>query len=175
MHFYSGYCLRNESVFFDAWLKKTEYSVGGFSYGAIKALRHAFESRTRIDTLQLFSPAFFCNKSEGFKRLQLKGYRADNILYRSRFIENCFAPFPMHTVEVVDDGETALEELLTFEWPEQMLRALQDRGIRIEVYLGGRDAVIDADAALEYFRRYATVFYFKNANHFLQGELDESD
>jgi len=175
MHFYSGYCLRNDSAFFAAWLKETEYAVAGFSYGAIKALRHAYESKTRIDTLQLFSPAFFCNKNEGFKRLQLKGYRADSVLYRSRFIENCFAPYPMHAVKVVDDGEAALEELLTFEWPEKMLRSLQERGVKIEIYLGSRDAVVDAEAALQYFRPYATVHYIKNANHFLQGELDESD
>jgi pimeloyl-ACP methyl ester carboxylesterase len=170
MPFYSGFCLRNESGFFAPWLKEGAYGVAGFSYGAIKAVRHALESGTRIDTLQLFSPAYFCDKSEGFKRLQLKGYRRDGAAYRSRFIESCFAPYGVQDVDVADDGEAALEELLTYDWPESALRTLRDRGMRIEVYLGERDAVIDADAAREYFRSYATVFYIKNANHFLQGE-----
>lgn len=170
MHFYSGYCLRNESGFFADWLKQGGYSVAGFSYGAILALQHALNTPTRIDTLQLFSPAYFCNKPESFKRLQLKGYRRDGVLYRSRFIESCFAPHPVQEIDVVDDGEAALETLLTYDWPENALRKLRERGVGIEVYLGGSDAVIDAEAAREYFKLFATVFYFKNANHFLQGD-----
>jgi len=170
MHFYSGFCLRNESDFFTPWLKRSGYTVAGFSYGAVRALRHALESDARIETLQLFSPAYFCNKSEGFKRLQLKGYRRDALQYRTRFLESCFAPLSVGDVETADDGERALEELLTYPWPESALRTLRERGVRIEVYLGGRDAVIDADAARAFFTSHATVFYLKRANHFLQGE-----
>ena len=170
MRFYSGFCLRNESGYFADWLKTGAYSVAGFSYGAIRALQHALQTPTRLDTLQLFSPAFFCNRPESFRRLQLKGYRRDGVAYRARFIENCFAPYPPGEVEVADDGEAALQTLLTYDWPEFELRTLHARGTAIEVYLGGRDAVIDADAAREYFTPYATVFYFKDANHFLQGE-----
>jgi hypothetical protein len=170
MHFYSGFCLRGESAFFAPWLNKSDYSVAGFSYGAIKALRHVLEAQTRIDTLQLFSPAYFCNKSDGFKRVQLKGYRADTSLYRSRFIESCFAPYPATGVDTYDEGEAALEELLNYKWPRESLKAVTDRGTRIEVYLGEKDAVIDAEAAKDFFRAYATLFYIKNANHFLQGE-----
>ena len=170
MRFYSGFCLRNEAAFFAPWLKESDYNVAGFSYGAIKALRHALEAPGRVETLQLFSPAYFCNQSEGFRRLQRKAYRADGAAYRSRFIERCFAPYPARPVEVADDAEAALEELLGYDWPASALRTLRERGTRIEVYLGGRDAVIDAEAARAYFTPFTTVFYIKNANHFLQGE-----
>lgn len=169
MKFYSGYCLRDESDFFAPWLRTDDYTVAGFSYGAIKALRHALESGSRIDTLQLFSPAYFCNKAESFKRMQIKGYRRDRALYRSRFIESCFAPYPVRKAALVDDGVEALEELLTYTWPESALRTLKERGVEIEVYLGGKDAVIDAEAAADYFRAYATIYFIKQANHFLQG------
>jgi len=168
MPFYSGFCLRNESDFFAPWLRRDTYTVAGFSYGAVKALRHILERRERIDTLQLFSPAYFLDKTEGFKRLQLKAYRRDTALYRSRFTESCFAPYPVQEVETYDEGAEALEELLTYEWPAETLRTLAERGIRIEVYLGEKDAVIDAAAAREFFTAYATVYYFKNANHFLR-------
>lgn len=168
--FYSGYCLRDESDFFAPWLRKDAYTVAGFSYGAIKALRHVLESGSRIDTLQLFSPAYFCSKTESFKRMQIKGYKRDSTLYRSRFIESCFAPYPARDVALADDGAEALEELLTYAWPESALRILKERGVRIEVYLGGKDAVIDAEAAADYFKSYATIYFIKQANHFLQGE-----
>ena len=160
MHFYSGFCLRNDAVFFEDWLKQSDYSVAGFSYGAIKALEYVLACETRIDTLQLFSPAYFCDKPESFKRMQLKGYRRDGALYRSRFIESCFAPYPAKPVKSADDGETALETLLNYEWPQSTLRTLNERGVGIEVYLGGNDAVIDAEAARVYFKPYATVFYY---------------
>jgi hypothetical protein len=170
MHFYSGFCLRNESDFFAPWLRADAYTVAGFSYGAIKALRHVLDSRSRIDTLQLLSPAYFCSKPESFKRMQIKGYRRDGAAYRSRFIESCFAPYPVLDVDTVDDGVEALEELLNYAWPEMLLQTLKERGVRIEVYLGEKDAVIDAEAAAAFFKPYATVYFIKQANHFLQGE-----
>ena len=69
MKFYSGFSLQNESHFFDSFILKSDYCVCGFSYGAIKALRYAkeqLENRQRIDTLQLFSPAFFQTKTQKF-------------------------------------------------------------------------------------------------------------
>lgn len=169
MHFYSGFCLRNDAGFFEGWLKKDVYTVAGFSYGAIKAFRHVLASERRIDTLQLFSPAFFRDRTESFRRLQMKGYQRDGVGYRARFLESCFSPYPVGTVETADDGAEALEALLTFDWPTASLAALKVRGVRIEVYLGEKDAVVDTEAAMAYFRPFATVFYFKGANHFLQG------
>jgi len=169
MRFYSGFCLRDESAFFAPYLRTNDYTVAGFSYGAVKAVRDVLDRRERIDTLQLFSPAYFCDKPDSFKRLQLKGYRRDSSLYRARFIESCFAPYPVQEVETYDEGEAALEDLLTYDWPEAALQSITGRGIKIEVYLGERDAVIDSEAAAAFFKPYATVYFFKEANHFLQG------
>lgn len=170
MRFYSGFSLRNEAHYFAPFLKRNDYTVAGFSYGAIKAFHDVLSTHERIDTLQLFSPAYFCNKPERFKRLQLQGYNRDSEQYRSRFIESCFAPYPVQPVEEGEASGEALEALLNFSWPESQLRALVDRGVHIEVYLGEKDAVIDADAAKAHFQPYATIYYIKNANHFVQGE-----
>ncbi len=37
MIFYSGFSLTNDVHFFDKFLEKSDYTVAGFSYGAIKA------------------------------------------------------------------------------------------------------------------------------------------
>ena len=78
MKFYSGFCLKNEEYLFSEFIKKSEYTICGFSYGAIKALRAtkgALDEGKRVDTLQLLSPAFFQTKNEKFKRLQLMSYK----------------------------------------------------------------------------------------------------
>nr|WP_275856258.1 hypothetical protein [Sulfurimonas sp. MAG313] len=62
MKFYSGFSLSNDEILFKDYLKYSDYTVAGFSYGAIKAFEMALTSKTRIDTLQLFSPAFFQEK-----------------------------------------------------------------------------------------------------------------
>lgn len=170
MHFYSGFLLRNEADFFAPYLKKSAVNVAGFSYGAIKAFEHALSAPQRIDTLQLFSPAFFLDRDSGFKRMQLRGFKRDPDAYRSAFLQSCFSPYPVREVDASDDGADDLEKLLDFPWPAEKLSALKRRGIIIEVYVGEKDAVIDADAAAEYFKPFATTYYIKGANHFLQGD-----
>ncbi|MDD5203500.1 MAG: hypothetical protein PHH41_10190 [Sulfurimonas sp.] len=95
MKFYSGFSLQNESHFFDSFILKSDYCVCGFSYGAIKALRYAkeqLENRQRIDTLQLFSPAFFQTKTQKFKRLQTLSYSKNRQIYIEQFLDACFLP-----------------------------------------------------------------------------------
>ena len=71
MRFYSGFSLSNDKQLFEPYLKESEFCVAGFSYGAIKAFNDTLNSKTRVDTLQLFSPAFFQDKNEKFKRMQM--------------------------------------------------------------------------------------------------------
>ncbi|MDP1784285.1 MAG: pimelyl-ACP methyl ester esterase BioV [Sulfuricurvum sp.] len=167
MTFYSGFSLCNDRRFFDPYLRESEYTVAGFSYGAIKAVHHAVHAHQRIDTLQLFSPAFFQTQKASFKRLQLSAFTYDPEHYLSRFIEGCFAPCFVSEVDVNTGSIDELDALLNYVWDENMLQSIVDKGIRIEVYLGLEDRIIDAQGAKEFFLPYATVTSIRKGNHFL--------
>jgi len=171
MKFYSGFSLKNEEYLFGEFIKKSEYTICGFSYGAIRALRatkKAVDDGKRIDTLQLLSPAFFQNKDEKFKRLQLMSYKKQEEVYLKQFISSCFEPFEKKIVEHTNTTIDELRELLEYEWSLDEFKELTERGIKIEVYLGSQDKIIDVNAAKELFLEVATVTYIKDANHFLQ-------
>ncbi|MBU3939671.1 alpha/beta hydrolase, partial [bacterium] len=111
MKFFSGFSLRDESYLFEDFIQETQYCVCGFSYGAIKALKHTQELRKRgqrVDRLQLFSPAFFQTKSQKFKRLQTLAYGISKEAYLEQFINSCFLPYKRKEVL---DTETSIEEL----------------------------------------------------------------
>ncbi len=168
MRYFNGFSLRDESHFFHDHLKEGDYNVAGFSHGAIKAVEYAYGSSDRIDTLQLFSPAFFQSKPERFRRMQMMGYQKNSNSYLLSFIESCFAPYDLQKVDLVPTVSKELEVLLYYVWDLDMLQSLTDRGIRIEVYLGSEDKIIDVSAAKELFLPYATTYMIKKANHFLQ-------
>lgn len=168
MIFYSGFSLANEVPFFDKFLEKSDYTVAGFSYGAIKAAHHALSSRSRIDTLQLFSPAFFQTKKESFKRLQLTAFSHDSESYIERFIQGCFAPYEVQKVDLKMGTVEELDELLHYVWDENLMRSIIDKGVRIEVYLALEDCIIDVQSARNFFLPYATVTSIRQGNHFLQ-------
>ncbi|MDP3265527.1 MAG: pimelyl-ACP methyl ester esterase BioV [Sulfuricurvum sp.] len=167
MIFYSGFSLINDQRFFDAYLVESDYTVAGFSYGAIKAAHHAAHTTSRIDTLQLFSPAFFQTKKTSFKRLQVSAFAHDRKSYILRFLEMCFAPCPVQEVDIQIGESDQLDELLNYAWDEKLMKSIVDKGIRIEVYLGLEDAIIDAVGAKEFFLPYATVTTIRRGNHFL--------
>lgn len=168
--YFSGFALQNEAHFFGSIIDGNRYTVSGFSYGAIKAFKEAQRSQKRIDTLQLISPAFFQSRDEKFKRLQLMGYKKSAAGYVNRFLENCFAPYNRQKIEIAEHNYGGLEELLHYVWQEDALRAVSERGTRIEVYLGSDDNITDVEAASAFFVPFATVHLIKGANHFLQGE-----
>lgn len=168
MIFYHGFALKCEEPFFSSWLNTDAYTVAGFSYGAIKAFEHALTSRKRVDTLQLFSPAFFQTKKERFLAMQLEAYSQNPKGYLRQFLDNCFYPAPNDGRALLDDASIeALQELLYYTWEPQKLSALTQKGIAIEVYLGEKDRIIDSAKALEFFTPHATVFYLKACGHFL--------
>jgi hypothetical protein len=171
MKFFSGFSLRDESSFFEDFIQETQYCIYGFSYGAIKALKHTQEllkSGERVDRLQLFSPAFFQTKAQKFKRVQTLAYSTNREAYLEQFIDACFLPYKRKTVLFKESNLEELEELLEYKWLLSDLAPLRDAGVKIEVYLGSEDKIIDVEAAREFFLRVATVTYIKNANHFLQ-------
>ena len=171
MKFYSGFSFSNEDELFSSLIKESEYTVCGFSYGAIKAFKFVEESlkkSKRVDTLQLFSPAFFQTKSDKFKRLQTLSYIKNNEKYLSQFRESCFSPYSVKEVSYSQTKLEDLEELLQYKWSLDALKYLESKGVVIEVYLGGEDAIIDVSSAQDFFLQVATVTYIKSANHCLQ-------
>ena len=171
MKFYSGFSLKNDKTFFKEYINDTEYTISGFSYGAIRAFEETYalvHQGKRVETLQLFSPAFFQTKSEKFKRMQLMGYKRDSSVYLNQFIGSCFSPYPKGDIEHSESKSDELNELLSYEWSVAKLNELESRGVKIEVYLGSNDIVIDVVSAREFFLALSSVTYIKNANHFLQ-------
>jgi len=168
--YFNGFALQDEEHFFDEIRDSSQYVISGFSYGAIKALKAALNATTRVDKLQLFSPAFFQSKASKFKRLQLMGYQKNSDLYLKKFTKNCFLPYEVQTVTYAKHTVAELEELLTYEWDTKELQGLKERGTSIEVYLGGQDKISDVGPAYAFFLPFATVTLIKGANHFLQGE-----
>ena len=171
MQFYSGFSLKGEEYLFGSYINRSAYSVCGFSYGAIKAFSFTLEQLekgVRIDTLQLFSPAFFQTRDAKFKRLQLMSYKKNKDAYMQQFIAGCFAPYEKKIISHCDTSVEELQELLEYTWDEERLLELQSRGVKIEVYLGGKDKIVDVKNAREFFLNVATVTYVKEANHFLQ-------
>jgi len=171
MKFFSGFSLKNEQDFFKEFSDKSEYTISGFSYGAIKAFEYVKEELkkgNRIDRLQLYSPAFFQTKSSKFKRVQTIAFSKDKGLYIENFLKSCFMPHSVKSVEKKVGTLEELKQLLEFEWSLPDILELHNKGVKIEVYLGSEDIVIDALGAREFFLQVSTVTYIKNANHFLQ-------
>jgi len=171
MKFFSGFSLKNEKHLFKNYIKESEYTVCGFSYGAIKAFNYVQEQLAcgnRVDTLQLISPAFFQSKSDKFKRMQSLAYTKNQDKYLEQFIDGSFFPHTKMSLEYIKTNISELNELLNFKWSIPQLLELVDKGVVIEVYLGERDIIIDVESAREFFLQVSTVTYIKNANHFLQ-------
>ncbi len=177
MTFYSGFSLSHDKTLFDPYLKESEYTIAGFSYGAIKALEEVLLSKKRIDTLQLFSPAFFHDKNEKFKRMQMIYFLKEKQAYLKNFLDSCFLPGRIDESIVIEQGsEAQLRELLYYEWKTDQLRALKERGIEIEVYLGSEDRIIDPEKTKAFFLPYATTYMINHAGHTLQTkEKNEQD
>ncbi len=168
--YFSGFCLENESGIFKEYLENNDFTVSAFSYGTIKAVKSILNgelSAQRVDKLQLFSPAFFNDKDKKYIRLQLMFFKKDAQAYCENFLKNCGFKdedkdkyFSMGTYE-------ELQELLEYKWEEETIKKLLDKGIKIEVFLGSDDKIIDSSKALEFFKEFCEVYYIKNKNHIL--------
>jgi hypothetical protein len=170
--FFSGFSLIGEGEVFSDYRIENDVTVGAFSYGCIKLVENilngTYESeyfKKRIDKIQLFSPAFFNDKDEKFKRLQLMFFKKDSENYCDNFLKNCgFTQndkekyFKMGTFE-------ELQELLYYFWSDEKMENLKKKNIVIETYLGENDKIINSKEALEFFRKYGDVYFIKEANH----------
>lgn len=168
-NYYSGFCLKDEKELFSSYIIENDFTVQGFSYGCIAAFSKALLSDTRIDLLQLFSPAFFQSKNKKFHRLQLMYYKKDKQSYISNFLKNIASPSLYDCSSYVKEGKyEELETLLSYEWTKESLEKLLSKGTKIEVYLGEKDEIMQSKEALDFFKEYASVYYIKNAGHILK-------
>ncbi|NQY94024.1 MAG: alpha/beta hydrolase, partial [Campylobacteraceae bacterium] len=90
--FFSGFSLQGEKELFQTYLSENDFTVCGFSYGAQQAFDYVLNSKTRVDLLQLFSPAFFQDKDLKYKRMQLMYFKKDALNYCSNFLDNSVYP-----------------------------------------------------------------------------------
>ena len=166
--YFSGFCFSDESELFSDYLENNEFTVCGFSYGAIKAFEEVLNSDLRVDKLQLFSPAFFQSYDEKFKRMQLMFFKKDANSYCENFLKNVISPTTKDISKYFNMGTyEELEELLNYEWSIEKLQKLMDKGTKIEIFLGGVDKIIDSSKAKEFFKDFATVYYIKEKGHLL--------
>jgi len=168
--YFSGFCLENESELFEEYLVQNDYTLSGFSYGAIKAIEFALHSSVmdiRIDLVQLFSPSFFNDKDEKYKRMQLMYFKKDEKLYSDNFLGNSGLTNVQSEKYFTMGKYEELEELLNYKWDQKKLQMLIDNGTKIEVYLGENDKIIDSQKALEFFVNYSEVYFIKNKEHIL--------
>lgn len=169
MKFFSGFGFKNEQELFDAYIAPGKYTVAGFSYGAQKALKYALETENRIDRLILLSPSFFNDRQESFKRAQIHYFKLDKSSYTKQFMSNTYYP-SSKTINVEfmsDTNENELHDLLNFFWKEDDLKSILDKNITIEVFLGGKDKIIDSKAANDFFSKLTTTYFIKEAGHLL--------
>ena len=168
MKYFSGFCFEGEKELFKEWLDDRDFTVAGFSYGAIKAFEYAFTCRERIDKLQLFSPAFFQDKSDKFKRLQTISFAKNQDRYIQNFLNQVKFPCDIDIKKYFKKSSSIeLEELLNYKWNTKKIQALKDKSIDIEVFVGAEDKIINPNAVLDFFTPYATIYFIKNTGHLL--------
>ncbi|WP_457599641.1 pimelyl-ACP methyl ester esterase BioV [Hydrogenimonas sp.] len=178
MTFFSGFGLEGETALFNEIIGSdadNPYLVAGFSYGAIKALEYVERCDRRVDRLVLLSPAFFKGESRAFVKAQILYFKKDPEAYFETFLTNAAYPADKKLLEpfAVRGSVEELEELLTYEWPEERLDRLLGRGVAIETFLGARDRIVDAGAAHAFFRNFGESWLFKPYGHILhEGERD---
>lgn len=167
-NFYSGFSLKDEKSLFEEYVIENDFTLSGFSFGAQKAFEKALNSSERTDTLQLFSPAFFQDKDEKYKRMQLMFFKKDAQSYCENFLKNVVYPSEKNITNYFQKGSyEELDELLHYVWNEEKLQALVEKGTTIEVYVGAEDKIVDAQKIKSFFLEYATVYFIKNAGHIL--------
>ncbi|MGB7402032.1 MAG: pimelyl-ACP methyl ester esterase BioV [Arcobacter sp.] len=171
-NYFSGFCLNNEKELFCEYLIENDFTLSGFSYGAIKVFEEALNSDKRIDLIQLFSPAFFQTQNQKFERMQLMFFKKDSKSYCENFLKNISYPSSIDVSKYFKEGSfEELQTLLTYKWDEEKINQLLKKGTKIEVYLGKEDKIIDSKKAYEFFKDFSTVYFMKNNGHILKGIL----
>ena len=168
MKYFNGFSLHNEEKIFDDYFAKSDYTVVGFSYGAQQAFEYVYASKKRIDKLILLSPAFFQTQKSSFVRTQLHYFEAGKEAYVKQFLSNVSYPSDIDLSEYLNVGtKEELKALLTYVWDEKKIQGLLDRGTTIEVFLGEEDKILDAQEAMNFFKKRCTLYSIKKSGHLL--------
>ena len=168
-NYFSGFSLEKEEELFSEYSLKNDFTVAGFSYGAQRAFDYVINTNDRVDLLQLFSPAFFQNKDKKYKRMQVMFFKKDPLKYCDNFLSNSIYPSTINLERYFAQGSYEdLETLLNYHWNEEKLELLLSKGVKIEVFLGFEDKIIDAQETKKFFQKYANVYLIKNAGHILR-------
>ena len=168
--YFSGFCLEDEQELFGEYLIENDFTISGFSYGAIKAFDFALYSASvgvRVDLVQLFSPAFFNDKDKKYKRMQLIYFNKDSKTYCDNFLKNSGFGEEQKSKYFIEGKYEELDELLNYNWNQEKLKLLSQNGTKIEVYLGEEDKIVDTQKVLEFFVDVAEVYFIKDKGHIL--------
>ena len=168
MKYFNGFALKDEELFFKSMLMESNFLVAGFSYGAQKAFEYTYHSKERIDRLMLFSPAFFQNEKKSFIKTQLRYYKANKKAYTQQFLKNVVYPSSVNLSHYLSAGNIdELESLLTYTWDKERFLELLDRGVIIEVFIGGLDKIVNSKESFEFFSEFAMTYFLKESGHLL--------
>jgi pimeloyl-ACP methyl ester carboxylesterase len=168
MIYFNGFALNGEEKFFKEYTIDSDFCVVGFSYGTQRAFEYVYNSSSRIDRLILLSPAFFQNHKKSFIKAQLRYFKADQESYTKQFLENVSYPSDINLNECLEIGKyEELESLLSYVWDRDKILELIDRGVTIEVFIGGEDKIVDSQKSFEFFSNITTTYLLKERGHLL--------
>ncbi len=166
MRYFNGFSLKGEEKLFKDYLIESDFTVAGFSYGAIRAFEEVYNSKLRVDRLILLSPAFFQNHKKSFIRTQLRYFKLDRDSYMKEFLKNIAYPSDIELSSYLSNGTISeLEYLLSYRWSQDRLLELIKRGVTIEVFIGGMDKIIDSKIAFDFFSKITTTYLLKDKGH----------
>jgi hypothetical protein len=169
MLYFSGFSLQDEKSLFAPYTIDNDLVVTGFSYGAQKAFEYVYNSKKHTNRLILLSPAFFQTQKSSFVRTQLRYFKAGKEEYVKQFLQNVTYPSSVDLNEYLNVGtQDELEELLNYKWDSKKIEELLNRGTTIEVFLGAKDKILNAQEAFDFFSSVCTSYLLKDAGHLLR-------
>jgi len=169
VRYFSGFSLKGEEGLFGEILPTSDVCVAGLSYGAVRAFEYVYDTHERVDRLILLSPAFFQTQKQSFIRVQLRYFQSNPQSYIEQFLENVAYPSDTNLTPYLHEGSLhELQSLLEYEWSVPKIQEVIARGVKIEVYLGGADKIIQSDKAFEFFSSLTLTYLIKDAGHLLR-------
>ncbi len=177
MIFFSGFGFKNEMDIFcdilELYAKSLDstinppYIIAGFSYGSQKAIDYSLSATHRINSIILLSPAFFNDKDLPFKEKQIRQFNNNKNIYMQYFLKNAGFIEEYRRFLTMRDVKD-LHNLLYYRFNSLDLLKLSKRGVKIDVYIGENDNIINVESAIDFFKDSCVVHLKRHSNHFLK-------